>query len=85
MNPDSNTANVDGGEERSGMFGVSGSNTAPTLEMQEGIFDQVAEFIQVAVVFALHLAILLGRNYDLHACCMRLTDDGIGIISTIRE
>ena len=76
---------MDGGEERGGMFGISGGDTAPTLEMQESIFNQVSEFIQVTVESALHLAILLGRNHDLHARCIRQIDDRIGVISTIRK
>ena len=67
------------------MFGVSGGDTPPTLEEQEGILYQMAKLIQVAVVFTLNLAILLRWNHNLHSCVMSLIDDNVCIIATISE
>ena len=41
---------MDGGEEGFAVFGVSCGDAAPALEMQEGIFDPMAEFVEILIV-----------------------------------
>jgi hypothetical protein len=36
---------MDGGEERSGVFGITSGDPAPAFEMQDSIFDQVTKFV----------------------------------------
>ena len=67
------------------MFGVSGGDTSPALEVQEGILDQMAKLVQIAVVFTLHPAVLLGRNHHLHPRLLNLADDDIRIVAAVGE
>jgi hypothetical protein len=76
---------LDGGKEGCCVFGVTSGDAAPALEVQEGIFDQMAQLIEFFVIFALNLAIFLWRNYRLHALQDQLFKDGIGIIAFVRQ
>jgi hypothetical protein len=40
--PEVVTTNMDSRKERHRIFGITGCNTAPTLEMEESVFDKVA-------------------------------------------
>jgi hypothetical protein len=42
IEPEGKTAEVDGGEERFGVFGVSCGDARPSVQVQKGIFDKVA-------------------------------------------
>ena len=45
---------MDGGKEGSGVFGVAGGDAAPTLDVEEGVFDPVAQLVEVCVVRPLY-------------------------------
>ena len=49
--PNSNTADLDGGSERGGVFSVARSNTAPPFEKKESVLHEMAEFVEIFVVF----------------------------------
>lgn len=72
-----------GGEERRAVFGVSGSDTAPSFEHQESIFNQVAQLIEVCVIRPLHRAVLLRRDDGVHAPRPRQFKDGVGIVAFV--
>lgn len=53
--------------------------------MQERIFNQMPEFVEGPVVIALHLAVFLGRNDNLHASTVCFVHNRIRIITTISQ
>ncbi len=83
--PQHETANLDGGQKRSGPFRIAGSDASPTREMQEGILDQVPQLIQMLVIRPLFLAIFPRRNLRLHALATCLLHDGIPVIAFIGQ
>ena len=73
------------GEEGSGILGVSRGDAAPTFEVQEGIFDKMAQLIEVLVIFTLNLTVSLWRNDRLHALQERPFKDGVGVIAFVDQ
>ena len=53
--------------------------------MQEGIFDLVAEFIQVFIVRSLNISVFPGRDNGFHSLISGLIYDGVAIIALIGE
>ena len=53
--------------------------------MQERVFDQVPELVEISVVFTPHLSVLPGRDHYLHARRLCPLNDGICIVTAIRE
>ncbi len=47
---------MDGAEESGGSLIVASGNGPVLLELGEEVLDEVASFVQVRIVFALHLA-----------------------------
>lgn len=76
---------MDGGEEGSGVFGVSGGDTAPALEGEKGVFDQVAQFVEVFIIRPLHGSVFLRRDNRIHALNGGLLKNGIRLIPFIRD
>ncbi len=76
---------MDGGEERFAVFGVSCSNTAPALEMQEGIFDPMAEFVEILIVSSLNDTVFLRRDHGGHALGRGLGQNRVGVIPPVRQ
>ena len=76
---------MDGGEKRRSVFGVTGGDATSTLEVKEGVFDQMAQFVEVAVVFALEEAMSSGRDDRSHALFCGLLEDGIGVVAAISQ
>lgn len=83
--PNSNTADLDGGSERGGVFSVARSNTAPPFEKQESILNEMAELVEIFVVFPQMLSILSWRNDRCHALVNSLEDDCVCIIASVRQ
>ena len=81
--PNSDTADLDSGGERSGIFSVARSNTAPPFEKQESILNEMAEFIEIFIIFPQMFSVLFWRNDRCHAFVNRLEDHCICIIATI--
>jgi hypothetical protein len=65
--PDGDTTNLDSGDKRSGALGVAGGDATPTLEVQESVFYQMPELVEIVIIIALDLAVLLGSNDHAHA------------------
>lgn len=80
VRPKSDAPDLDGGEERGRVFGVSGGDAAPALEVQERVFNQMPQFVQVFVVRPLGRAVFARRNHRRHTLAFGLIDDRIAII-----
>jgi hypothetical protein len=76
---------VDGGKEGRAVFGVSCCNAAPSFEVQERVFDQVAQLVKVFVIGSLVDAVFLRRNDGVHALGGGLFNDCVGIIALVRD
>lgn len=74
---------LDSSSERSGIFSVACSNTAPPFEKQKRILNKMAEFVEIFIVFPQMLSILSWRNNWCHARVDGLEDDCICIIASI--
>ena len=51
--------------------------------MKNGIFDQVAEFVDMLIVRPLDFAVFSGRNDRPHSLEADLGQDGVGVVATI--
>jgi hypothetical protein len=65
------------------MFGVSCGNAAPAFQMQERVFDQVAQLVQVFIVGPFYCPICSGRDNRCHPLIGSLFDDRITIVSLV--
>lgn len=74
-----------GGEERRGVFGIAGSNAAPPLKLQEGIFNEVVELVERFIISSGFFAIFAWRNHNLCALRFGFFDDGIAVIAFVRQ
>lgn len=83
--PNSDAADLNGGDKGSSVLGISSGDTAPSLQVKERIFHQVTQFVKVTVVATLCLPILLGRNDSFDARSLCEGDDLIGVIPPISE
>ena len=63
---------MDCGHERCCVFSIARCDAPPPLEMEEGIFNQVSDFIEVFVILTLNLAVLSRRNDGCHALLLCL-------------
>lgn len=78
-------ADVYGCEERGGVFGITCSDSAPLLKVQEGIFNEMAEPVDFFVIVALFFAISLWRDNRLHALRLSLFHNRICIIAPVGQ
>ena len=75
--------NLNSGSERSGIWGVACSDTAPPFERLESILNEMAEFVEIFVVFPQMFSVLSWRNDWCHALVYSIEDDYICIIAPI--
>ena len=76
---------MDGGEEGIGALGVSGSDCSPLFEVQDGIFYQMPQFVEVLVIGPLLFSVAAWRNLRLHPLCDGLLYDGVTVVSFVRD
>ena len=81
--PNRNITNLNSGSERSGIWGVACSDTAPPFERLESILNEMAEFVEIFVVFPQMFSVLSWRNDRCHTLVNCFEDDGICIIAPI--
>ena len=81
--PNSNTTDLNSGRERSGVFSITRSNTAPPFEKQKSILNEMAEFVKIFVVFPQMFSVLSWWNNRCHTLVNSFEDDGICIIAPI--
>ena len=74
---------MDSGEERSRVFSVAGCDAAPSLEVEEGILNKVAELVECFIIVTLLCAVFLRWDDRRHPLLARLNDNGIRIIASI--
>ena len=53
--------------------------------MQESIFDEMPEFVEIPVVFSLDFAVFLGWYHGLHALFCGLLKDRVGVLPSISQ
>ena len=53
--------------------------------MQESVFDQMAQSVEVLVIFSLYSAVFLGWDDDIHVLRKSLSDDLIAVITLVCE
>jgi hypothetical protein len=56
--PQGKAANLSGSKKRIEALGIARGDTAPWLEMQEGIFHQVTVTVEMLVILTRHFAVL---------------------------
>lgn len=81
--PNGNTTDLDSSDERSGVFSVACTNTAPPFEKQKSILNEMAEFVEIFIVFAQKFSVFPWRNDRRHARINSLEDDCICIIAPV--
>ena len=74
---------MDCGEERSGVLCVPRGNTAPALNVQECILNQVPKLVDIFVIFSLDFTIAFGRNDRLCAALLRAFNNFIRVIGFV--
>ncbi len=81
--PNSNATNLDSGSKRSGVFRVARSNTAPSFEKKESILNEMAELVEIFVVFPQMFSVPSWRNNRSHALANGFENGRICIIAPI--
>lgn len=76
---------MDGGEEGGGVFGVACGDAAPSFQVQESVFDEVAKLVEFFIMRPLNETVFLGGYDRLHVLVFRLIDEGIAVVATIRQ
>ena len=76
---------MDSSGERSGVFSVARSNTAPPFEKQESILNEMAELVKIFIVFPQMFSALSWRNHWYHPLVNRFENDCVCIIAAIRQ
>lgn len=76
---------MNGGTVRKGVFSVTGSNAAPSLQNFEDIFNDMPVSINEAVIFPLYNTIFLGRYDYLNPIVDSFINNIIGVIGFVRK
>jgi len=63
---------VYGGEEGGGVFGVSCGDAAPSFQVRESVFDEVATLVEFFIIRSLNETVFLGGYDRLHVLVLRL-------------
>jgi hypothetical protein len=64
--PQVETSDVDGGQERFGILGITGGDAAPQLEMKERVFNEMTQLVEFFIIVALFFSIGFGWDHRLH-------------------
>ena len=83
--PEDNAADLNESKESGSLFGIAGCDPPPTFEMQEGVLDQMAQFIEMLIVFSLKLSVLPWRNDRLYSLRKSLRNNGVGIVAAVGQ
>ena len=73
-----------GGGEGGGVFGVSCGDAASSFQVRESVFDEVATFVEFFIIRPLNETVFLEGHDRLHVLVLRLINEGIAIVATIR-
>ena len=83
--PNSDTTNLHRSDKGIGGLCVTSCNTSPAFQEKKTVFYQMAQLVEVFVVFTLFLAVLFWRDYGLHTCRNCIGQDVICVITPIRQ
>lgn len=78
-----NTTYMHSGKKRRGIFCIACCNAPPAFQIQEGVFNQMALFIKLLIIWALNLPIAFRWNHCLNIVCLGIIEDFIRIIAPI--
>jgi hypothetical protein len=53
--------------------------------MEEGIFDQMTQLLEIPVVFPLDFAVFPGRYHRRHPLLGRLLKDRVGVVTSVGQ
>ena len=81
--PECEATDVDGGEERGTLFGVSRGDAPPPFQMHECVFNAMAKPVEIRAVRSLYLSVFLWWNDGFHALGFGLFENRIGIVAPI--
>jgi hypothetical protein len=73
------------GQIRGGSLGVPGGDASPAFEVENGVFNQMTQFVEVSVIVALDESVLSGWDYGVHVLSCRLFEDGIGVVTSVGQ
>ena len=65
--PNSNASDMNGRKERRRVFRIARGDPSPAFQPQKSVLNKMPDFVEIAVVFALFLTVLLGRNDNVHS------------------
>jgi len=85
IEPESEAADLDSGEEGCGVFGVTRGDTTPSFEMKKSVFNQMAKCIEVFIIRPPVRSVFLRRDHGVHALRCGLSKNNIGIVSFVRN
>jgi len=85
VRPEDQAANLDDGQIGGGSLGVARGDASPAFEMEHGVLDQMTQFVEVFIVFALHESMLSGRDHRTHALPRGLFQDGVGVVASVGQ
>ena len=74
---------MQGGEEGSGALGIASGDTAPSLEVKDGIFYQMAQLIEMFVIVARRFSVAARWNLSLHLLPGGLLHDGVAVVAFV--
>jgi len=76
---------VDGSEEGGGVFGIACCDATPAFEVEEGVLDQMPQFVQILVIRSLGCAVFLRWDDGVHPLSLCLFEDCIGVIALVGQ
>lgn len=85
LEPQDQATNLDDRSKGGQILGIARCDAAPLLEVQERIFDEVTQAIQVFVEVARRLAVLAGRNLRPHSLVLCLLDNRVAVVAFIGD
>ena len=72
-----------GGKERQGAFCIARRNSTPALELQECVFHQVPQFVELFVIVPLFFPVLTRWYLRLHSLFDCLLHDSVAVVALI--
>jgi hypothetical protein len=81
--PEDDAADLNKSKERGCPFGIAGRNSTPAFKVKEGVLNQMAQLVEILVVFSLDFSVPSRRNNRFYSLREGLRDDSVGIVTTI--
>lgn len=81
--PEGQATDLSGRQERGGVFGVPSGNASPAFKVENGVFNQVAQLVEVLVIVTLNHAMSAGRDDGDDVLTGAVIEQGVGVVATI--